>query len=1336
MFTKVTQILLALIAMCTGYNLAFAGGTLSMYEGRHFLLGFMKNEIYTPVSVRLELRLYIATKRPTRVRVTMPWGASRNYALQQDSILTLGLDPSLEVSLSEIPQKAAVEVSTDEPVVVYALSGITYSSEAYAVIPTTAWGTDYMAMCMSNDQYNPSIKDPSPDSLHNKLPRLGEFMVIAMHDSTTVYYEPTAPTLAGIPAGSSNAILLNRGECVLVKSGAGPKNSNDLTGTFVMTDKPVGFLTGHMRTSIPHLPDAMDGQYDTKNHLIEMIPPIPLWGKHFVSAPYGVCSDGDYFRVVAAHDNTTLTMESETGTYSVTLNKGEFAEFENIATPAVWSADQPVIIGQYMYSDFLDPTTNADPSFVTLPPSNRFTKQLLFQAPATISPTQFNTFKVQLICTADALGSLTIDGTSIEVLAPEIQTQSIGTTGLHWAVVNIAPTHIYKVRTSAGSFSGIIFAHGPQDSYALSLGMSYETEQTDTTAPQFKAAEKCGIVKGWVREESFGSGIYELYIDAAMSTNYALSSTPAISDTTTIVEFTATPVDIYKDAILELVVVDRAGNEARYNFHYKAPVAAGDISVQLPRVASGTTVCAPVVFTNNGDAALTVTGLYSMSDPRASLAKQPSLPHTLAPGESLTFDICYTATADTAALKAQVLIRYGCDLQWWIQTGHTSAQPDIAVHGHDFGGVRVGDTTCAAIAVINTGLTPLLLTRLSDLALPTIYTIDTTGVFPYSLAVGDTLWLDVCFTPLARQPYTDTLTAENAYRLPNQFVLTGYGTAPDIAALNIDWQRRRVGTLNDTLLILTNRGTTTAIVTAKALDDTTAFHYSLSAAFPIAIHPGDSVKLPVQFAPVQPTEYSHTIEILTDWQLHPPVRVVVEGIGTLPTITTTDIMFDTLIVGTWADTTAEVLTAGGNEQLTVDTLFFADGDNSFIIAGTEWQARTLPTAGTSAFSVRFAPTRAGWHRARIGIVHDARPNYQRDTAYFEIAGFAIENDTINPELSLQQPDFIAACHEHSITLSFDNTRSNKAVAIDSLVATAFGIDTTVVLPAGTTVAARATLTLPALVITPDRAGTTTMRISVHYRKANDSEASPRISTTEQQVTVQRSRARIMPIADRDIVPWDTPTLYIQGELSNGALYSGALTIRASYNFQSFRPLHDTTTLVVVHSGGTLRIPATIRESRAGVIISTADTDIPLPAQWSVALPLFVFLDTVKAPDMTIAVQETNCLEGDSTSLSFQLTGVCALEQRGIRYRPIATVRLRPNPTADDAFVDISLPADDAVEINIVDPLGRSFRVAEKMYLKKGKYSYKLSTADLNSGLYSLVVILSDSVSLHHFLINK
>lgn len=1321
--------------------LCSSGSSISMYEGRHFWLGFMQNEAYRYVSEPLYLRVYIATKRPSKVTLNTPWNTTRNYAINGDTILTLGIDPSVEVRISERPVREALEFISDEPITMYALSSMYLSSDAYAVIPTDSWGMEYFAMCMSNDTYNAPQKQPvgSADSVLLKIPRLGECMVLAAEDSTTVCYTPVCPTAAGVPAGETRTVVLNRGECFLIASAPGIKNTNDLTGTYVTSDKPVGFLSGHMRTSIPHLPDAMAGEYDTKDHLIEMLPPVNYWGTEYVSAPLGVCVAGDYFRVMAASDGTTIKVETELGVQTVSLDRGEFAEFEFVASPARWQADKPILLGQYMYSDYLDPDTKADPCFVILPPLDRFVQRAIFQAPSTVDLSQFDRYYIHVICTADALAGLRMNSDLLIDLAPELILQTIGSSDLHWARLQVHPSKLYKLTTPTGRFSGIVYAHGAADSYGFPLGTSYLLDgPVDSIAPVVTASGTCGTITGTITDnEPDASGLFEVYADS--TDNYILTK-DTMSDTSTVIGFSARPDDPYRDARMTIVAVDRAGNQTSLRFTYKAPSISFDSTLTLPIIPEGNTTCTPALITNTGDSSLIISGVFDMGDSRVTLKNIPAFPLTLDPGETLTFEVCYTATDDTSAVKAQILFRYGCQLQKWIRIAHTTEQPVIATTGWDFGDVRVGDTTCADILIINRGNTSILLTELSPLHYPDFTFPDTAGIFPYVLKVNDTLRVRVCFTPAATERYEEHIEAANNYSLSTDIPITGNGVAPDIVVENIHWYNRRTGTHNDSLLTITNRGTGPAVISLLSSPDTDppVLGYPIEKLFPLYLPPDSSISVPVYFAPDQPQHYLDTIFFGIDWRLHPPVYATLEGTGTLPAIEVFDIDFDTVLTGTFRDTTLLTMRSSGNELLTVDTLFFAGGDiSSFVLPEQSRRGRTIATGSASPFSARFIPSSAGEHRAIVAVVHDARERYERDTAYFVLVGFAARPDTINIVSTINTGE-VYACQSNIFSLTFDNSRSNRALQIDSMQVQLDGIDTTLYFPA-LTVAAKQSVELPVFTLNPEADGIFTMTTRLYYHQADDPTASPAVHITQREISIRRSVLSLDTFEEQTIVPWDEPVIHIHGTITGGHSVSGALSLDIAYNYQSFRPLNNTAELVIAHNNGrdTLRLPAALTEHRNGLHIAVEPFGaIVLPASWSLSLPLFVFLDTLATPQLGITISSDGCLLGDEAILPLRLTGVCSYNYRSIRYLPVVSTSVYPNPASEEATVEVSLPADETVSISLVDALGRSFPVREKMYLKKGKYSYKLLCADFNSGIYSLVVSFSNSVRQHHFIIIK
>ena len=68
------------------------------------------------------------------------------------------------------------------------------------------------------------------------------------------------------------------------------QSSDDITGTLISASKPIAVLSGTMWTSV-----VMENMGD---HLVEMLPPIPMWGIEFWTIPVANRSSGDVFRIL------------------------------------------------------------------------------------------------------------------------------------------------------------------------------------------------------------------------------------------------------------------------------------------------------------------------------------------------------------------------------------------------------------------------------------------------------------------------------------------------------------------------------------------------------------------------------------------------------------------------------------------------------------------------------------------------------------------------------------------------------------------------------------------------------------------------------------------------------------------------------------------------------------------------------------------------------------------------------------------------------------------------------------------------------------------------------
>ncbi len=176
----------------------------------------------------------------------------------------------------------------------------------------------------------------------------------------TAELQPGLDTPASLPAGVPFTVTLDALESFQIEA-FGTGAIADLTGSEVLSDKPLAVLGAHQCVSAPELKPYCDT-------LVEMTPPVSTWGQTFVKAAYHYRRTGDLTRVIASVDATDVFVD---GNLVATLDRGEFYErdsatqqFELIETTA------PALAA--MYEKGVDPYHRADPSYMILTPTEQW----------------------------------------------------------------------------------------------------------------------------------------------------------------------------------------------------------------------------------------------------------------------------------------------------------------------------------------------------------------------------------------------------------------------------------------------------------------------------------------------------------------------------------------------------------------------------------------------------------------------------------------------------------------------------------------------------------------------------------------------------------------------------------------------------------------------------------------------------------------------------------------------------------------------------------------------------------------------------------------------------
>lgn len=1313
----------------------------STMEGRHFYVGFMRNEIDENRSMDgnkndsfMYLMVYIGATEKTLVTFRYPWETvGTTYTIDGDSVLTIEIPSeyysTLEMKNSEVPTYGIVEITTDKRTIVYAMNTTRLSTDAYSALPVTSWGKEYVVVSVPNDTYY------LPSRPIDTIPRSSEFMIMASEDSTLVQFAPTAETAKGNLANQLVSFYLMKGQSYLVMSSQKlGRGLGDLTGTIIRSDKPIGVISGHVRTSIP-----MTGseplsytKLDSKDHIMDMLLPTKIWGTYYISTPFNIYSAGDLIRVVSIQPNTKVTaIGNNVFRDFVLANPGDVEDFYPVGVPVVWIADKPIEIAQFMPTSLQDLVQKFDPCMVILPPTEQFVSRILFEIPSIPIPGNQEYFEnyVNIVCERAAVNSLTLDGTKLLSTYPRLNDQQIPGTQYNWLVVPVKPgVHDFKADT--GKFSGIIYGTTQEDSYALSLGLSlFKTPFVDTTPPTFTFHSDCDRIRVTATEVANTSaiGLEEMIVVIDSTFNYKWKI-DTVLENTSIIGLDAEPIDITKNGQILIEARDKLGYGRQLKYVYNALSLELRNDIIFKSVNWKDSTCEKVVIKNNGLDTILFLGSTISGDKRVNFdGIIPLVNQRLAPKDSVSFIVCFKPNNDSTTLNASLMLSLPCGRQITIPMKGNVAAPSLVIKGWDFGKVLVGDTACATVYVINNGNSVLDIQKLAVSPYEPAYSYDTLGLFPKILLPGDSLPIRVCFIPLARRVYTQTGTVSNSQNLPNGVQLvTGEGVAPMVENVTIDWKKRRLATINDTSVLLVNRGNHPAVVKYISTTGDSARTSSMAQLMlPATLEPGDTLMILARFIPDELRAFqSQIIASVMNWKLHNQVEITLLGEGTLPTVATENVDFDTIRIRTFKDTTALVLRAGGNETLTIDRMIWFSGDSTaFEIAPRDFDGRRMSVGENYLLPIRFVGNTLGEHKATIAVIHDALPAYRRDTSFIHLRGYVLNDDTVRASLELPAPPTaMYACSPDTITYIVKNT-GNRPLQFQQITHTVTNLTIVpLVVP-------------PVQILLPDSTLIAYYRIEMSKGLVGTITSTVQYddtiyTTVQHTITSQENPTTIATISDTIITPGGMLDLHCAGTFSADAAMPILPIITLGLDYQIVDLQASVGLLELRNSFGSYSIPVRLRQERSRVLVWT-DSSIMLPkgiTHWRLSMPFAVMLSQYDecTVDVTLKDSLQNCFSESKLSRVLPISEVCAnafrkVAEVGIQFNLIGVT---PSPVRDIGTAEITLQGDGVIRVDAVSQLGERIPIAVEN-LKSGRYELQFSTKNFASGVYGIIVRAAD-----------
>ena len=396
------------------------------------------------LDIELELLVTTSSNSLVEVTVTAPLlfpGQILGYTeIRRGQIEKITLDKSLSGENVEHSNKGVLITATEE-ITVFGVNKEPFSTDGFVSFPTDSLGTEYILVTWSSD---------------------GEFMIIGVTDGTIVNI--TLPTFV-----STNLAVSYRGNNYIngdvftvsldrYQTFHCYQKNGDFTGTKIVANHPVSVFSGAKSATVF---DTMTKT--TADHLVEQMIPVSMWGTKFFTISTPGRDIGDYFRIIASEDSTTISVPGHTNN---TINATEYIQL-NVDTGdyKMVTSDKAAMV--VMFGKSAKKKDNlGDPHMTVIPPSPQYSSDYTFTTVKS-SKGEFTNYAVVVI-DSSMTGKLMVDN----VLTDNQWTPINGSTNLATATFNLNPGYhsIYNNDPSA-TFMAIAFGNTERNSYAYACGL-------------------------------------------------------------------------------------------------------------------------------------------------------------------------------------------------------------------------------------------------------------------------------------------------------------------------------------------------------------------------------------------------------------------------------------------------------------------------------------------------------------------------------------------------------------------------------------------------------------------------------------------------------------------------------------------------------------------------------------------------------------------------------------------------------------------------------------------------------------------------------------------------
>ena len=308
------------------------------------ILGSASSEFFVAFGRNLRsptLRLFITSIEQDPVPITIETLRGFNFTgiATQNETTTVEIPNTFEVVSSSERDKGIRVSAGDKRIVVYGLNYVG-SSDAFLALPCDRLPVEQY------EYYAISYTDGSN--------RLSHILIVGCEDNTVVQI-------------GSAVVHLSRMETYFFE------DTNDVTGTKVVSNRPIVVYPGHKCTNIPATVGACD-------HITEQVPPTAIWRSQFISASFNGRSSGEIYRVLASEDATTVVVNCNTFSQLQTYNLSSAGSWQEFTTPAMSfcsiESNKPLLVMEFSLGKDYD--NIGDPFMMMVTPTQQFSNNYVF----------------------------------------------------------------------------------------------------------------------------------------------------------------------------------------------------------------------------------------------------------------------------------------------------------------------------------------------------------------------------------------------------------------------------------------------------------------------------------------------------------------------------------------------------------------------------------------------------------------------------------------------------------------------------------------------------------------------------------------------------------------------------------------------------------------------------------------------------------------------------------------------------------------------------------------------------------------------------------------------